>query len=198
MIGQLRHADPVLVTADPPGVIGSTILTFTGHYFDVLRPEASVIDHRDIAHALSNVCRFGGHVREFYSVAQHCVLASHLVPAEHAFAALMHEGGEAYVGDMPAPIKRLIPDYKRIEKNIEAAVFARFMIPYPMHPCIKEADLRLLKAERAEFMPETGGDWPGMERFEPLPFGIHALPPAKAEWLWLERFDELTQVKVAA
>lgn len=178
-----------------PGVMGTTILTYTGHYFDVLRPEISVIDARDIAHGLSMVCRFGGHVREFYSVAQHSFYASFLVPDEHAMAALMHDASEAYVGDMPAPIKAIFPEYKRVEKAIEREIFARFLIPHPMPPCIKHADLRLLRSERSAFMPKTGGEWPGMEKYEAAPFEFVSWAPAKAETRWLRRFAELTGSK---
>ena len=97
-------------------------LTSTGRRFVPQLPAASKIDIEDIAHALSQLCRFGGHCCEFYSVAQHSVIVSLNVPPEHRFAALMHDAAEAYLGDVIQPIKRLLPEYKAMESEVWRAL----------------------------------------------------------------------------
>lgn len=76
------------------------IFTFTGKHFNVYEPEVDMIDPRDISHSLAHLCRFNGHTREFYSVAQHSCIVADLVPEEHKLAALLHDATEAYLGDM--------------------------------------------------------------------------------------------------
>lgn len=95
------------------------ILTYTGLHFPLLKPEYFHFNILDIAHALSQLCRFTGHTSSFYSVAQHSVMVASLVPADQALAALMHDAAEAYLGDVSSPLKALLPDYKLIETNVE-------------------------------------------------------------------------------
>ncbi len=95
----------------------SFIKTFSGKHFYYDKINKDDIDINDIAVSLSNICRFAGHLSHFYSVAQHAVLCSQLVPQEFAFEALMHDATEAYCQDIPAPLKRLLPDYKRMEEK---------------------------------------------------------------------------------
>jgi uncharacterized protein len=85
---------------------GDWIQTYTGRRVYPLDPSPEDIDIADIAHALSNVCRFTGHVREFYSVAQHSVIVSECVPAPFALLGLMHDAPEAYIGDISRPLKK--------------------------------------------------------------------------------------------
>lgn len=176
---------------DKPGVLGATITLYGGGYFDFIHPERSEIRIEDIARGLSNTCRFGGQARYgdgFYSVAQHSVLVSLLVEPEHAFPALMHDAAEAYTGDMVGPLKQLCPDFKAIEKRVEAAVFARFGIATPLHPSVKHADLRALRTEQRDLTSGTDDNWNGLDDFEPWRHRIVPISPVMAMAMFMQRF----------
>lgn len=132
---------------------GNCIRTFTGLYMNVFNPEPEMICIEDIAHALSHVCRFAGHTKLFYSVAQHSVLVAQMVPEELRFAALLHDASEAYLGDLPSPIKKCMPEYKILEKNLSELIHNKFMVNHDFdHPNIKDADIECLKAEHSTLM----------------------------------------------
>ncbi len=94
------------------------ISTFSGELIDVINPDPEKLKIEDIAHALSQLCRFGGHSKTFYSVAQHSIAVSYLVPENYALEGLLHDSTEAYMVDLPLPIKRQIKLYKQIEDNL--------------------------------------------------------------------------------
>jgi 5'-deoxynucleotidase YfbR-like HD superfamily hydrolase len=132
---------------------GPTILLQSGTYFDLLDPFTSDFTIQDIAHGLSLTCRFAGQCREFYSVAEHSWHASQLVADEFKLAALMHDAAEAFLGDVTRPLKSLLPEYQRIERNVEAAVADRFGINGMDSDAVKRADLAMLAAEQEAMMP---------------------------------------------
>lgn len=167
-----------------------TILTRSGRYFDFTVADPRQVDIDDIAHALSHICRFTGHTRFFYSVAQHSVLVSRLVPPELAFEALLHDAHEAYVGDMASPLKALLPGYKALEKRIEALVRARFELPAVMSPAVKQADLVALRTEQRDCM-NSDHLWTVLEGIEPHHEPIEWIPPSLVRDLFLRRFREL-------
>lgn len=174
-----------------------TILTIEGEYFDFTAPEKWQGSIRTVAHALAHICRFGGHTRRFYSVAQHCVLMSYLVPPEHALHALLHEAGEPFAGDMPAPLKMLLPEYKALEKRIEAAVLTRFNLDPKLPDCIKRADLVLLATEQRDLMTRGAGEiWTSLEGVQPLARRIRPWPIFWARWRFLWRYRELAAAAV--
>jgi 5'-deoxynucleotidase YfbR-like HD superfamily hydrolase len=167
------------------------ISTYSGRYVDLADPQPESFVIEDIARGLSNTCRFGGQCNEFYSVAQHSVLVSHLVPKEHQLAALLHDSSEAYCPDLQTPLKKMLPEFKEIEKKVEAAIFRKFGIPFPLHASVKVADLKALATERRD-VTQWGKDfWPLLGDIEPLPIRIDPLSAKQAYSAFMDRFYEL-------
>lgn len=142
----------------------SKIEVYNGEFFDFSDPDPSVIEAEDIAHALSNLCRFNGHTEEFYSVGEHCVLMTKIVEPEYRSWALMHDAGEAYIGDLPTPLKTLLlPEIRDIEEAILKAVVSKYDLEtygssiYPEE--IHTADLQMLRMEK-EKVQCSNKDWP--------------------------------------
>ena len=180
-----------------PPAPGPYLQTVSGRWVNPFDPDPEQLDAGDIARALANQCRFGGHCRVFYSVAQHSVIVSQLVEerggdAEDAFAALMHDASEAYLGDMPHPLKHRSPlgaAFKAAEGHLEQAIRARFRIK-PDVPEIKRADRALLATERRAFSAETW-HWPELEGVEPVALDLEAWPPDEAARAFERRYAEL-------
>jgi uncharacterized protein len=167
-----------------------TIQTFGGRLFNFRAPDEHDFDIEEIAHALSNLCRFTGHVHNFYSVAQHSVLVSLQVPPAHAKAGLLHDAHEAYVNDISAPLKMLLPDYRGIEQSVEAALRRQFDVPALMPACVKTADLVALNTERLCLMTvDRSGHWDEVNQAAPLPGFITPLPPKQAFFAFMDRWQ---------
>ena len=165
------------------------IQTFTGRQFFPLAPDPAALDIRDIAHALAHLCRFNGHCRSFYSVADHCLRVSRIVPPEHALWGLLHDAAEAYLADVPRPVKYQIPAYRDHEAALERVIAARFELPWPMPPAVKHADNVLLATEKRDLMAPEPAPW--HLTAEPLPDPIVPLAPAAAREAFLARFAAL-------
>lgn len=176
----------------------TTILTTSGTYFNLSNPHESEIHIEDIAHALSNICRFSGHCREFYSVAQHSVMASYLVPAEHALMALLHDASEAYIGDVTSPLKAMLYEYKIIEGRVTNAIYKRFDIGPHQYPTIKHADLVMLATERLHLLPATDYQWECLRGIKPMKLKeLRCWSPSEACDKFLDRHDEIYQSGVS-
>lgn len=143
--------------------MSSVIVTFTGKEFDPLHPDPDLIDVRDIAHSLGNQCRFTGHVREFYSVAEHSVRCADYVmdelngDDELAFIALMHDASEAYLSDIARPVKHAAyfgDAYRDIEDGLQRAISEKYGVQYPFPDIIHKVDNALLLAEQRDLMPD--------------------------------------------
>lgn len=176
--------------------VGPTIMLMSGAVFDILAPHGSPFTIEDIAHGLAHTCRYAGQCRRFYSVAEHCLHVSD-VATEHSLAALMHDASEAFIGDVTRPLKQLLPEYKRIEANVESAIFERFGIPYPMPKSIKDADLRVLAAEQRQIMPEGTDCWAEEAGVIPADMKVVYLTPEAAKSRFLERFRQLSVIRNA-
>lgn len=128
------------------------IRTFSGKYANVFEPMAEMFCIEDIAHALSNQQRFGGHLPVKYSVAIHCVRGAHLLinmgkSNEEIFDFPMHDCSEAYLLDIPSPIKNRMPEYKIIEHNLMMFLSKQFQFNWPMTLLTSQIDLEMLKLE---------------------------------------------------
>jgi 5'-deoxynucleotidase YfbR-like HD superfamily hydrolase len=168
------------------------IRTYTGRhfYYEGIGPE--MIDINDIGQALSNICRFCGHLDNFYSVAQHSVFVSRLVPQELALEALLHDASEAYCQDIPAPLKALLPDYRNIEILVDTAIRSKFELPLQHSSLVKHSDLVMLATERRDLDIDDGDQWAILEGIKPTNlFAIHPLNPYQARSLFMARFKEL-------
>lgn len=173
---------------------GPWMQTYTGRAFPVLEPKPDDIDPLDIAHALSLTCRYGGHSRWFYSVAEHCVMMSYAVLRENALWALLHDAAEAYVGDVVSPLKRSLPDFVQAENRVMQAVKARFGLPGTLPDEVAQADLRILLTERAAVLGPTPHPWDArIEALQPLPVPISCWEPREAKKRYLDRLHQLTE-----
>ncbi len=186
------------------------VQTYTGRAFDLLDPQPEQIDALDIAHALSQICRFTGHVRDFYSVAQHSCLVAEIVndlwrdeqgnhcPDLVALAALLHDASEAYAGDVSTPLKRAIrgegqlSEYDVIEARIALRIAERFdfdHVAVGFGAVIKRADMIALATEHAAlFDGPPPRPW-GFDLPQPWPYKIEPWAPAMAQVQFLQAFS---------
>lgn len=169
--------------------VAPTILLSTGRYFDFRDPTPLTIG--EVAHALSKLCRFTGQCKAFYSVAQHSVLVSELLPDHLKMQGLLHDAVEAVMGDMSGPLKRLFPEYKALEHRIEKVILEGFGLPAELDPLVKRADLIALRTEQQDLMPESGGLWTCLEGIEPHGTVIIPCGPHLAERQFLRVYDKL-------
>lgn len=158
-------------------------------------PEDSDVTLDDLASALSNICRFSGHLPCFYSVAQHLVNTSRIVPPELAFDALMHDTAEAFTNDLPTPLKWTLPVFKVLEEKIEAAMADKFGFNYPYPPEVKVADTEMLLLEKT-YVKLDAQVWP---MYDGIPFehqkdkvDLKGWTPSRAKREFLKRYHELT------
>lgn len=165
------------------------------------RPEDFHIEN--IAHALSQICRFGGHSLSFYSVAQHSVLVSRICPPHLALEGLMHDAAEAYIGDMIRPLKHdnstLGRAYEAVERKIEIALSVRFNLqgyiwtadPYGWPSDVKHADNVILATEARDVMAPPPQPWNTL----PLPLEERIVPltSSEAKTLFWDTYMELTK-----
>lgn len=123
-------------------VSAAFITTHRGRRIDYKNFSAEDVKIEDIAHALSHVCRFGGHSSRHYSVAEHSLLVAEMVPDDMKLAALLHDASEAYISDIVSPVKRMLPDYRKLENQIELAIDEKFGLNWGRRACKSCEDRR--------------------------------------------------------
>ncbi len=181
---------------------GPFIQTVSGRRINPFAPEPAQIEIEDIAQALSNQCRFGGHCRAFYSVAQHSCLLCDLLAARDTepsalLSALLHDAPEAYLVDLPHPLKHrseLGAIYRETEARLHEAICARFGLPFEPPPGLKELDRRLLATERRA-LTTVAWSWPELEGAAPLDLPIDPWAPPDAKREFLARFERLDSAR---
>lgn len=127
--------------------------TYSGKKIDIEDPDLNEIVIEDIAHALSQQCRYAGHTQRFYSVAEHSVRVANLCSPVNKPSGLMHDAPEAYITDLPRPLKRLpsiAPVYRAIEEIMERAIFTKFNLPLHLPEEVLMFDNEILKVEIPE------------------------------------------------
>ncbi|ASD50545.1 deoxyribonucleoside 5' monophosphate phosphatase [Acidovorax phage ACP17] len=170
-----------------------TIQSYTGQIIHYINVEENFYTIEDISHGLSQTCRYAGQSRWFYSVAQHSVLVSQLVPPEYALEALMHDATEAYMCDLPTPLKKLLPEYCAMERKMDARIRAIFGLPAEMSAVVKDADALALAIEKPFLTLKTEMEW----SFLPCTAGweditIEQMGSEAAKDAFKRRFAELT------
>ncbi len=191
------------------------IETYSGRFVDTSDPDPASIALEDIAHSLANTCRYGGHCQEFYSVAEHAVFCSKRLERqgyghEKQLAALHHDDAEAFLMDIPRPLKPLLGEvYETLSNQMDEAICAGLGLPFTaaaFHDTIvKVVDTWALLVEARFLLPSQGKGWYLGEQgahawgLEEQPSRIvvpdywhGGLTPRKAEQLYLNRHKELT------
>jgi len=183
------------------------IVTYTGKVFEFMNPKPEMVCIEDIAHALANICRYTGHIKQFYSVAQHCVLMANADLPGDPLVRLLHDAAEVYIGDLASPWKSLLyienPEYpektcqplfpvKKFESSIQRVVGLALNVDLNSSVEIKESDTRMFWTEVRDLMPKMpkSFNW-GPPKMEPVEEVINPWPPFTAEMYFLELYNEL-------
>lgn len=173
---------------------GNWIQTYTGRQFWPLDPRPEELCLEDIAHALSNQCRFSGHTNTFYSVAQHSAnVAEYLKDTTKMFQqwGLMHDASEAYLVDVPRPIKQLLPEYVRAEEILQEVVARRFDLPIIIPNSVRDADDVMLASEKKFLLKPAPAPWDELP--DPIDDGLwfEEMPPRLARDYFLTIAEKL-------
>jgi len=176
--------------------VTSTIQVYSGGLIDPLRPNPSDIHIEDLAHALSNICRFTGHTSSFYSVAEHAVRVSAICPPKDQFWGLNHDDSEAYLCDFARPIKHhpRMAIYREAEERLMRVIAKRLSLEMPIPESVKRADTILLMTECRDLMKPLQWEW--NNGLQPLQERIVPWPPQKAKEAFLARFYELAAAQL--
>ena len=171
------------------------ITTRSGRQVNLLDPQYSQIDINDIAHGLAYQCRFNGQTSRFYSIAQHSLMVSSILPDHLKLAGLLHDAAEAYVGDVVHPLKVLLPDYQSIEFNFTQAIGLRFNVNLDHHEDVKRADLIALATEKRDLLPRERCDWELLKGIRPLDKLTLPMTPEQSEDTFMRTFVALIDAR---
>ncbi len=191
------------------------IRTYSGHKFSFTNIDPESIDMQDIGHALGLICRFTGHVKEFYSVAEHCIWVSTLAyryalsgvsgvcrrvsnkeAAKIGLRALLHDAEETYLSDLNSPAKSMLPEYKALQEKISAVIIKKYGVEFKVNPPqIKYADNTMLVAEAKALLFETDfSNWANNCYDKDVVYRQIPMTPRQAEAAYLNRFATMLQM----
>ena len=159
----------------------TTIITLSGHHVDPFNMKIADINIIDIAHSLSMQCRYNGHIRRFYSVAEHSVLVSQHLPDEYKLCGLLHDATEAYVGDMVSPVKQRLDSFNKLETDVYRVVATALNMPDQIPEVVHKADRYILEQELKWI--EAGCD--------SAAFPMVGLEPSQASKVFMDHFIQL-------
>ena len=174
------------------------ISTFTGRKVDLSNPQVDQIDIADIACGLANESRFAGQTGRLYTVAQHSVGTSFLVSREDRLEALLHDATEAYMKDIPAPLKAMLPEYRAIERRLDAVIRERFGLPPIPSRAVAEADMIMRATEKRDLMPTDTSIWPDLEGIVPMARILYPSAPTAAFGMFTRRWHEIQGSMIGA
>jgi hypothetical protein len=185
--------DLTIALDQPFGCVKNTIRLRSGLYFDFLDPQPDQFTLEDIAGALAKICRFGGQVESFYSVAEHSVACAMVarkdgMPLDTQAAALMHDAAEAFCGDVVKPLKVMLAEYAGIEQRVEAVIAEKFGIDFRRESeIVREIDHAMLICERRQLFSADNVIWTGENEVRKLSIKLSRLEPELAECLFLQQ-----------
>lgn len=176
-------------SANDNGRKGGWIQTYTGRQFWPMDPCPEEVIIQDIAHSLSMMCRYAGHCERFYSVAEHSVLLARHVSPANKLAALLHDSSEAYLVDVPRPVKPFLAGYREAESLVMEAVCTRFGLPIEFPQEVHDADKAILTDEMRQNMKPAAVAWES--EAEPLGVKLQYWSPEEAELEFMTEFKWL-------
>jgi len=174
--------------------VDSYIETFSGKKFYFLDPNPEDIDIIDIAHSLSMQCRFTGHAKDFYSIAEHSLIVAELCPPEYKLWGLLHDASEAYLTDVASPVKPHLINYKLMERVIMEPISKHFGLSLDVPKEVHKADMEALRIEAYWLMKSKGETWlinKGLEPMDSVP-PLKGYNPEEAKEAFLKEFNRLT------
>ena len=183
---------------------GYNMVLFSGKYVNPAKMTTADIDIIDIAHGLSNICRFAGQCITYYSVAQHSRIMAEMIHRQTgdkrmALTALLHDGSEAYLCDLVRCVKALVPDYCRLEDYVQSRIIFKFNLLIgstinELPPVVKEADMRMCLTERHQLISDKKTVWDLEAVCQPYGIELVTEYPRHAERLFLAAFEKYKEV----
>lgn len=181
------------VEPDTFGCYANTIITAGGLYLDYADPKPEQIEPAAIVRGLSRESRFANQTERTYTVAEHCILGCKLISEpECQLAFMLHDAAEAFMRDLPKPLKNMLPGYSVIADRLQRVIEQRFELDMePWRSVVKDVDRRMLVAEKQQLWPNDPNEWIGFASIEPAPVTLSCYAPAVASSVYSQQLSTL-------